>query len=263
MAYRRISSSTLKSAGAGVAAGRLQQRRPAPAFVLFDARPEEIAFACRSLGTMHDTTPSLDALSQLEALMRMRRDVRHFIDAAVPSAMIERAILVATLAPSVGYSQPWRWIRVDDPQRREIIITSHARANEQARADAHRERAAEYEALTLSGLASAPVHLAVCCDTTTLRGGGLGRQTMPQTLRDSVVMAVYGFWLGARALGLGVGWVSIVEPLEVTRVLDLPAGWELVAYLAVGYAAFSSTTPELAERGWETFDERSVTILCR
>ena len=195
--------------------------------------------------------------------MRMRRDVRHFSDAAVTNETIERAIAVATLAPSVGYSQPWRWVRVDDAERRDAIIASHARANERARTSAHRERAAEYGALVLSGLPRAPIHLAVCCDTTTTRGGGLGRQTMPQTLHDSVVMAVYGFWLAARALGVGVGWVSILDPAEVVRVLDLPAGWDLVAYLAVGYAALPSTTPELVERGWETLDERGVTVLRR
>jgi 5,6-dimethylbenzimidazole synthase len=195
--------------------------------------------------------------------MRMRRDVRHFTGAAVTDEVIEQAIRVAALAPSVGYSQPWRWIRVDDPQRREAIIASHAQANERARTDAHRERAAEYGALVLSGLSSAPVHLAVCCDTVTTRGSGLGRQTMPQTLRDSVVMAVYGFWLAARALGIGVGWVSILDPVDVARVLDLPTTWELVAYLAVGYAAVPSTTPELVERGWERFDERSVQLVRR
>jgi 5,6-dimethylbenzimidazole synthase len=205
----------------------------------------------------------VDDLPRLERLMVMRRDVRHFRAAPVPDEAIEQAVRVAALAPSVGYSQPWRWIRVDDPQRREAVIASHARANERARIEAHRERSAEYGALLLSGLAVAPVHLAVCCDTMTTRGGGLGRQTMPQTLRDSVVMAVYGFWLAARALGLGVGWVSILEPAEVVRVLDLPANWELVAYLAVGYANAPSATPELVERGWEQFDERSVQILRR
>ncbi len=212
---------------------------------------------------MEDTTPRVDDLSRLERLMRMRRDVRQFNDAAVTNEEIERAIAVAALAPSVGYSQPWRWIRVDDAHRREAVIASHVRANERARADAHRERAAEYGSLVLSGLGSAPVHLAVCCDTTTARGGGLGRQTMPQTLRDSVVMAVYGFWLAARALGLGVGWVSILEPAEVMSVLDLPTGWDLVAYLAVGHAVVHSTVPELAERGWESFDQHGVTVLRR
>ena len=215
------------------------------------------------MASLKDTTPASDDLQRLERLMGMRRDVRHFSDAAVSNEALERAIAVAGLAPSVGYSQPWRWIRVDDTQRRDAIVASHTRANERARMAAHREREAEYGALTLSGLHCAPVHLAVCCDTTTTRGGGLGRQTMPQTLRDSVVMAVYGFWLAARALSLGVGWISILDPAEVARVLDLPAGWELVAYLAVGHAAVPSTTPELVERGWEEFDERGVTMFTR
>lgn len=195
--------------------------------------------------------------------MRMRRDVRHFRDDPVADADIARAIAVATLAPSVGYSQPWRWIRVDSPRRREAIVASHVRANEAARVGAHAERSEEYGNLTLSGLAVAPVHLAVCCDTTTTRGGGLGRQTMPQTLRDSVVMAIYGFWLAARARGLGVGWVSILDPDEAARVLDLPPGWELVAYLAVGHTIADSTTPELAERGWERPDERGTVLNLR
>jgi 5,6-dimethylbenzimidazole synthase len=210
-----------------------------------------------------DTTVASDDFAKLERLMRIRRDVRHFRDDRVCDADIERAIGAASLAPSVGYSQPWRWIRIDSQQRREAMIASHANANALARAGAHAARGEEYGKLTLSGLATAPVHLAVCCDTATTRGGGLGRQTMPQTLRDSVVMAIYGFWLAARALGLGVGWISILDPDEATRVLDLPEGWELVAYLAVGRTLFDSTTPELAERGWERFDDRATTLYTR
>jgi 5,6-dimethylbenzimidazole synthase len=212
---------------------------------------------------MQETDALADDLPRLRRLMAIRRDVRHFRPEPVPDELLDGAVRAAALAPSVGYSQPWRWIRVDDVQRREAVIASHTRANERARGTAHRERSSEYGALVLSGLSTAPIHLAVCCDTKTTRGSGLGRQTMPQTLRDSVVMAVYGFWLAARAVGLGVGWVSILEPQEVERVLELPPDWELVAYLAVGYAALPSGTPELVERGWEQFDERSVQIARR
>lgn len=213
--------------------------------------------------SMQETDVLADDLPRLRRLMAIRRDVRHFRPDAVADGLLEEAVRVAALAPSVGYSQPWRWIRVDDLQRREAVIASHTRANDRARSAAHRERSSEYGALVLSGLSTAPIHLAVCCDTQTSRGSGLGRQTMPQTLRDSVVMAIYGFWLAARALGLGVGWVSILEPEEVARVLALPPSWELVAYLAVGYPATPSTTPELVERGWERFDDRSVHITRR
>jgi len=180
--------------------------------------------------------------------------VRHFRTDAVPEELVDRALRLAVLAPSVGYSQPWRWVRVVDAARRAAVIASHEAANAHALTEAHAERGEEYAALKLSGLREAPVHLAVFCERAPATGAGLGRQTMPQTLAYSVVMAVYGFWLAARALGLGVGWISILDPDEVTRVLDVPASWELIAYLAVGYPAFESTVPELAARGWEHVD---------
>ena len=190
-------------------------------------------------------------IDELERLMRMRRDVRHFISDPVAPELIEAAIRAGNLAPSVGYSQPWRWVRVDDPVRRAAVIASHDAVNAAARRESHADRADEYGALKLSGLREAPVHLAVFCDMATSVGGGLGRTTMPQTLEYSVVMAIYGFWLAARAHELGVGWVSILDPAAVTSVLDVPSDWRLIAYLAVGYPAFASATPELAERGWE------------
>jgi 5,6-dimethylbenzimidazole synthase len=202
-------------------------------------------------------------VDELERLMRMRRDVRHFITDPVAPDVIEAAIAAGNLAPSVGYSQPWRWVRVDDPARRAAVIASHDAVNATAQREAHADRAEEYGALKLSGLREAPVHLAVFCDTATALGGGLGRTTMPQTLEYSVVMAIYGFWLAARARELGVGWISILDPAAVTRVLDVPPAWKLIAYLAVGYPAFVSATPELAERGWERASATAAEITQR
>lgn len=203
------------------------------------------------------------ALAELVRLMSVRRDVRHFKESPVDPASIEQAVRVASLAPSVGYSQPWRWVRVDDARRRQAVIASHDIANEHAREAVAPERRDEYARLKLSGLREAPVHLAVFCDTTASTGGGLGRQTMPESLHYSVAMAIYGFWLAARALGLGVGWVSILETATVARTLDVPAGWDFIAYLAVGYPAFESGTPELVERGWEHEDTHAARILIR
>lgn len=202
-------------------------------------------------------------LGHLATLMRMRRDVRHFTEQPVDPALVEEAIRIAALAPSVGYSQPWRWVRVDDPARRSAVIESHDLANEQARASVAPERRDEYARLKLSGLREAPVHLAVFCEIADPAGGGLGRQTMRETLHYSVAMAIYGFWLAARAMGLGVGWVSILDPESAVRILEVPAGWDFIAYLAVGRPAFASDTPELVERGWEKADGRSSTIFKR
>jgi 5,6-dimethylbenzimidazole synthase len=204
-----------------------------------------------------------EGFAQLEHVMRMRRDVRYFRTDPVPRALIEEAIRLAVLAPSVGYSQPWRWVNVEDERRRAAVIASHDAANATARVVAHADRDEEYGRLKLSGLREAPVHLAVFCDTATPGGGGLGRQTVPETLQYSVVMAIYGFWLAARALGLGVGWISILEPDAVVRVLDVPAGWDLIAYLAVGYPAFESETPLLEERGWEEKNREAGRLIPR
>jgi 5,6-dimethylbenzimidazole synthase len=108
------------------------------------------------------------------------------------------------------------------------------------------------------------VHLAVCADETTGQGHGLGRQTMPETIRYSVVAAIQTLWLAARAEGLGVGWVSILDPEAARAMLDLPAGWTFVAYLCLGWPEEEHDDPELERHGWEQRScETSVTPLRR
>ena len=107
------------------------------------------------------------------------------------------------------------------------------------------------------------MHLAVFCDGETPTGSGLGARTMPETLAYSTAMAIYTFWLAARARGIGVGWVSILEPDAVASALDIPAQWRFVAYLCVGYPSESSTVPELKRRGWEEYDARSTDLTQR
>jgi len=101
----------------------------------------------------------------------------------------------------------------------------------------------------LSG--EAPIHLAIFSDEGTTTGRGLGRQTMPETLRYSVVGAVQTMWLAARAEGLGMGWVSIFDPVEVRHALDVPESWTLVAYLDIGWPAEEHLDPELERHHWE------------
>lgn len=97
----------------------------------------------------------------------------------------------------------------------------------------------------------APVHLAVFCDDSTTKGKGLGAGTMPEMRRYSCVSAIMQFWLAARAHGLGVGWVSILDPEMLCRDLDVPTDWALVAYLCIGYPTEDNITPELERKGWE------------
>jgi 5,6-dimethylbenzimidazole synthase len=98
----------------------------------------------------------------------------------------------------------------------------------------------------------APVHLAVFCDETTGQGLGLGRKTMPETLRYSAVIAVHTLWLAARARGLGLGWVSILDPAAARDSLDVPGTWAFVAYLCIGWPIEDNAQPELQQRGWQS-----------
>ncbi|MEE4348061.1 MAG: 5,6-dimethylbenzimidazole synthase [Paracoccaceae bacterium] len=193
---------------------------------------------------------------QLTALMRWRRDVRRFRTDPVDEAMLRHCLDAFLLAPSVGLSQPWRLIRVQSDAARAAALTNFEAANAQALAGYSGEKAAIYAGLKLSGMREAPVHLAVWCDETTETGHGLGAKTMPEMRRYSVVASVMQFWLMARAHGLGVGWVSILDPVQLARDLSVPEGWRLVAYLCIGWPEAESETPELERQGWEVRRDR-------
>ena len=190
-------------------------------------------------------------------LLKWRRDVRRFRTDPVPEDMLAEALDAFRLAPSVGLSEPWRIVRVATPQAKAAALANFEAANAEALATFDGADADTYASLKLSGMREAPVQLAVFCDETGLKGKGLGRATMPEMLRYSVVSALTLFWLEARAKGLGVGWVSILDPDRLTRDLDVPADWSLVAYLCVGWPETVDKTPELEQLGWE---DRSTTL---
>lgn len=184
-------------------------------------------------------------------LMRWRRDVRRFRTDPVDEALLRQCLDTFLLAPSVGLSEPWRVIRVESDAARAAALDNFTTANTQALAGYDGERAQLYSRMKLSGMQEAPVQLAVFCDEATDKGAGLGALTMPEMRRYSVVSAITQFWLFARAQGLGVGWVSILDPDRLARDLDVPADWALVAYLCVGWPEAISDTPELERAGWE------------
>jgi 5,6-dimethylbenzimidazole synthase len=187
----------------------------------------------------------------LHDLFVWRRDERHFRPDPPPDGVVRDLVATACLAPSVGNAQPWRFIDVRCPERRARVIDSHERANAAAARLYSGAQADAYAALKLAGLREAPVHLAVFCAEDTSLGHGLGRQTMPEMLRYSVVCAVHTLWLAAHARGLGVGWVSILDPGAVREALDVPREWALVAYLCIGWPQQAHASPELARRGWQ------------
>jgi 5,6-dimethylbenzimidazole synthase len=188
---------------------------------------------------------------QLRALFRWRRDVRRFRPDAVSDDVLERLIATACLAPSVGLSQPWRFVIVDDPQRRAAVAGAFAEANREALEACEPTDAALYARLKLAGLREAPRQLAVFADEAPGLGRGLGRRTMPETVRYSVVGAISTLWLAARAEGLGLGWVSIIDPARVRMILGTPPDWTLIGYFCLGYPQAEDDTPELEREGWE------------
>nr|WP_280987334.1 5,6-dimethylbenzimidazole synthase [Fulvimarina endophytica] len=197
----------------------------------------------------------------LRRLMEWRRDVRRFRIDPVDEVVLRAALDAFDLAPSVGNSQPWRLVRVESAQARRMVRESFERCNAEALAATDPARADLYARLKLSGLREAPVQLAVFCDAATDQGHGLGSRTMPEALVHSVSGAVALFALCARAHGLGVGWVSILDPDEVTAALDVPADWTLVSYLCIGYPCEADDVPELERAGWQS--RKATSLLMR
>ncbi|HTV33114.1 MAG TPA: 5,6-dimethylbenzimidazole synthase [Methylocella sp.] len=206
--------------------------------------------------------PAFDAHFQarLKELFEWRRDVRRFRPDPVDAALIETLIETATLAPSVGNSQPWRFVSVESASVRAAVLASFETCNAAALKSYEGERAALYASLKLAGLREAPVHLAVFCDGSAEAGFGLGRKTMPETLDYSVVAAIHTFWLAARAQNLGVGWVSILNPEDICRLLDVPPAWKLIAYLCVGFPLEEHLAPELERYGWQAHLAERATL---
>ena len=189
--------------------------------------------------------------AKLLDLFRWRRDVRSFRREPVPVDLLNELLEIATLAPSVGLSQPWRFVMVDDPARRAAVRASFEACNAEALAEQDKTRAGLYARLKLAGLDESPCQIAVCVEPAPTQGHGLGRSTMPETTTYSAVMAIHTLWLAARAVGLGMGWVSILDPVAVMASLDVPKSWTLVGYFCLGYPATESDTPELERLGWE------------
>jgi 5,6-dimethylbenzimidazole synthase len=189
--------------------------------------------------------------ARLHDLFVWRRDVRHFRSDSLPAGCLERLIEVACLSPSVGLSQPWRFVVVTEADRRQAIIDDFKACNADALRAYSGEDAARYAALKLAGLQEAPCQLAVFSDNATETGRGLGRKTMPEMADYSVVGAMGMMWLAARAEGIGMGWVSILNPCRVAEILSVPPSWRLIGYLCIGYPRTESDEPELQRANWE------------
>jgi 5,6-dimethylbenzimidazole synthase len=189
--------------------------------------------------------------NQLRDLLVRRRDVRRFRTEPLPAGMLERLIEVACLAPSVGLSQPWRFVIVEDSARRRGILEDFRKCNADALNAYESNLATQYAKLKLAGLEEAPCQMAVFADRATNIGHGLGQRTMPEMAEYSVVTAIYTMWLAARAEGIGMGWISILDPTSLSTILEIPDTWRFIGYFCLGYSQAESNVPELEREGWE------------
>lgn len=181
-----------------------------------------------------------------------RRDVRsRFINTPLPEDVLARILGAAHHAPSVGFMQPWAFVVIADARVRRAVRQHFEDANARAAAAYAGERRDLYDRLKLEAIEESAVNLCITCDPTVARGHGLGRQTMPETAIYSAVCAIQNCWLAARAEGVGVGWVSIVEADAVRRILAIPDHVIVVGYLCLGYVSGFDATPELEAKGWE------------
>jgi len=182
-----------------------------------------------------------------------RRDVRsEFTAAPIPMDVVARLLISAHHAPSVGLSQPWNFIVVQDAQVKAAVHSAFCEANQQAASQFDGERQRQYKQLKLQGILDAPINICITCDRQ--RGGPvvLGRTHQSEMDIYSTVCAVQNLWLAARAEGVGVGWVSIISPDRLSSILQLPKQVVPIAYLCLGYVEYFRTQPELEEKGWES-----------
>ena len=179
-----------------------------------------------------------------------RRDCRHFLPDPLPDDAIARLLLAAHHAPSVGFMQPWNFLLVRSRQVRQRIKEAFDTANARAAELFPDDRSTLYTALKLEGIVDAPLNLCVTCDRSRHGPVVLGRTAQPEMDLYSTVCAVENLWLAARAEGIGVGWVSILDPDDVRAILGIPDEVVPVAYLCLGRVADFPPSPELQQRGW-------------
>lgn len=187
-------------------------------------------------------------IAVLDRAMRERRDMRHFLPNPLPEGLLERLVDAARLAPSVGYMQPWRFIRIAD---RGLRCRIHALIEEErlATADALPSRNDEFRKVKIEGILDCAEVLVV-----SLMPGRerhiVGRRRLPEMDVASIGCAIQNMWLLARAEGIGLGWVSFFDPARMAALLEIPEGARPMAILCIGHVAAFYPRPMFEDAGW-------------
>jgi len=182
-----------------------------------------------------------------------RRDVRsQFLPDPIAPEILARLLKAAHHAPSVGFMQPWDFVVIKSREVRASIVAMFEQENQKAAERFEGERKERYQGLKLQGILESPINLCITCDRS--RGGPhvLGRNSILDTDLFSTCLAVQNLWLAARAEGIGVGWVSILDQDQLGTALKLPEHVYPLAYLCLGYVSEFLDQPELEAKGWRS-----------
>lgn len=224
--------------------------------------PRHLRYSCASNGTarpapthsMAQMTPphryDQHAIDGVYRAIRERRDMRHFRPDPVDPAQLARFLEAAHCAPSVGYMQPWRFVRITDKAVRQALH-AHVDAERALTAQALGERSDEFMRLKVEGILSCGEVLVVGLADGRERHV-FGRRTMPEMDLASAACAIQNFWLAARAEGIGVGWVSLFDPGYVRGLCAMPAGSRPIAILCVGHVDAFYAEPMLQTERWDS-----------
>ena len=187
----------------------------------------------------------------LEEILIHRRDIRgnHFKKEVISKEHIDRILQAALRAPSVGFSQPWEFVLIYDQQTKQAVKASFLEENENAVHQFSDVKKQEYIKLKLEGITEAPLNIAVFYKPK--NEPVLGQTSMPNVGKYSVVCAIQNMWLMARSLNIGMGWVSILNPEKVKKVLNAPIENQLIGYLCFGYTDMFYHKPELEIKKWD------------
>ncbi len=180
-----------------------------------------------------------------------RRDVRdQFRNESIPDDVLLRILDAAHHAPSVGFSQPWNFILIKDVETRSKVRESFDRELERSSRLIDDPKRSTYISLKLEGIMDAPVNLCITYDPTRFGPFVIGRTSIPETGVYSVCCAIQNLWLAARAEGVGVGWVSILDNDDLKQILQIPEHIVPIAYLCMGYVTHFEKKPDLERVGW-------------
>jgi len=203
-------------------------------------------------------TFSIEDRDAVYRVIHARRDMRHFAGGDVEAAVLKRILQAGHAAPSVGYMQPWRFVRITKAELREQLIAL-VEAEKLRTSDDMDERKAEFMRLKVEGIRDCAELIAVVLAPDD--GTVFGRRTMPEEMAlCSVSCAIENMWLASRAENLGMGWVSFFEPADVADLLNCPAGSKPIALLCLGPVKAFYDKPMLESEGWRDRESMDVVL---